>query len=110
MHPCSATETATSGVRDEIWGFFMVGAAMVCQYHPHGLLRWDFERSVINVQLAHDSSGAGHACICTAHMHSLHTPGATSILPYACVSSLAAPAVFCKTASQCMTGGVFCLC
>ena len=61
MHPCSAPDPSTSGVNDDIWGFLMVGAAMVCQHHPHGLLWAEFERSVFNAQLADHHSGAGNA-------------------------------------------------
>ena len=73
MHPCSATDPATAGVKDDIWGFFMVAAAMVCQYHPHGLLRLEFERSVSAAELSHNLPGAGHAYVCTAYAQSRYT-------------------------------------
>ena len=73
MHPCSATDPDTSGVKDDIWGFFMVAAAMVCQYHPHGLLRLEFERSVGASELSHSLPGAGHAYVCTAYAQSGYT-------------------------------------
>ena len=70
MHPCSATDPDTSGVKDDIWGFFMVAAAMVCQCHPHGLLRLEFERSVSTSKVSHNLLEAGHAYVCTAYAQS----------------------------------------